>query len=107
MKRLLAVFLVVCLTCLCTSCGKVFVGGAFQPRQSSITGTVSFVEVNNVVSGGTFVEVTFVTFFQDGLSSSMNFCGNQTSQFPLNQTVTTNFNPGQPCATLVIVFIIG
>ena len=52
MKRLLAAFLAVCLTCLCTSCGKVFVGGAFQPRQSSITGTVSFVEVNNVISGG-------------------------------------------------------
>ena len=107
MNRLLAIFLAVCLTCLCASCGRVFVGGGFQPRQSSITGTVSFVEVNNVVSGGTFVEVTFVTFFQDGLSSTMNFCGDQSNQFLLNQTVTTNFNPGQPCATLVIVIIIG
>ncbi len=107
MKRLLAAFLALCLTGLCTSCGNVFIGGGFQPTPSSITGTVTFVEVNNVISGGTSVEVTFVTFLQDGLSSSMTFCGDQSSQFPLNQAVTTNFNPGQPCATLVIVIIIG
>jgi hypothetical protein len=85
----------------------VFIGGGFQSRQSSISGTVSFVELNTVISGGTSIEVTFVTFLQNGISSSMNFCGDQSSQFPLNQTVTTNFSPGQPCSTLVIVVIVG
>lgn len=107
MKRLLAVSLVACLTCLSANCGNVFIGGGFHPTQSSITGTVSFVEVNTVISGGTSFEITFVTFVQSGFSSSLNFCGNQSSQFPINQTVTTNFTPGQPCATLVIVFIVG
>jgi hypothetical protein len=107
MKRLLAGLLAVCLTCLCASCGNVFIDGGFQARQSSLSGTVSFVEVNTVISGGMSIEITFVTFFQNGISSSMNFCGDQSSQFPLNQTVTTNFTPGQPCATLVIVVIVG
>jgi hypothetical protein len=107
MKRLLAALLAGCLACLCASCGNVFIGGGFQPHQSSISGTVSFVELNTVISGGTSIEVTFVTFLQNGISSSMNFCGDQSGQFPLNQTVTTNFTPGQPCATLVIVVIVG
>ena len=106
MKRLLAALLALCLASLCTSCGNVFIGGGFHPGFSTITGTVTFIEVNSIVSNGTTVEVTFVTFFQNGISSSLGFCGDQSSQFPLNQTVTTNFNPGQPCATLVVVVII-
>lgn len=107
MKRLLAVSVVACLTCLSANCGNVFIGGFFHPSQSSITGTVSFVEVNTVISGGTSFEVTLVTFVQNGFSSSLNFCGDQSRQFPLNQTVTTNFTPGQSCATVVIVIIVG
>lgn len=106
MKRLLAALLALCLGIASSGCGNVFIGGGFQPGFSTITGTVSFIEVNTVISNGTFVEVTFVTFFANGVSSRIGFCGDQSSQFPLNQTVTTNFTPGQPCATLVVVVII-
>jgi hypothetical protein len=34
------------------------------------------------------------------------FCGDQTTLFPLNQTVRVNFNPGQPCATVIVVVIV-
>jgi hypothetical protein len=86
----------------------VFVGGFFNPHpNSSITGTVSFVEVNTIISNGITTEVTFVTFFSNSVSSSVGFCGDQSSQFPLNQMVTTNFNQGQSCATLIVVIIVG
>ena len=107
MKRLLVVLLVACLTSLWASCGNVFVGGGFQPGQSSLTGAVSFVEVNTVVWDGASIEVTLVSFLQEGFSSSLTFCGDQSGQFPIDQTVTMNFTPGQPCATLVTVFIVG
>jgi hypothetical protein len=65
---------------------------------------VSTVQLTNTNGG---VQVTFVTFSQNGFSSSMSFCGDQTGRFPLNQTVQVNFNPGQPCATILVVAIVG
>jgi len=106
MKRLLCVLLALWLCALETGCGNVFIGGAIRPGVSAINGTVSFVELNTIVSNGTTIQVTIVSFLQNGISSNLTFCGNQTSQFPLNQTVTMNFNPGQPCNTLVVVVII-
>jgi hypothetical protein len=106
MKRLLAAFLTVCLIVVFCGCGNVFIGGALRPGFSTVTGTVSFIQVNTIISNGASVQVTFVTFVQNGISSSIHFCGDQTSQFPINQMVTTNFTPGQVCATLVVVVII-
>jgi hypothetical protein len=102
-KRLLSASLVVSLLLLCPGCGNVFVGGAIN--FSTISGFVSIVQLTTVIDGGNSVLVTFVTFLQQGTSTTMGFCGDQTSQFPLNQMVTTNFNPGQPCATLVLVIV--
>lgn len=106
MKRLLSAFPALLLATLCLSCGNVFIGGAIHPAPITVTGTVSFIQVSTIESGGTVTQVTFVTFFASGATSSIGFCGNQSSQFPLNQTVTMNFNPGQPCATLLLVVII-
>jgi hypothetical protein len=36
----------------------------------------------------------------------MTFCGNQTSLFPLNQTVRAQFNPGSSCASIITVVIV-
>jgi hypothetical protein len=47
------------------------------------------------------VQVTFVTFLQNGTSSTIGFCGDQTTLFPLNQTVRANFNPGLPSELLI------
>ena len=103
MKRLLSALLIVSLLLLCSSCGNVFVGGAIN--FSTISGCVSIVQLTTVIDGSASVLVTFVTFLQQGTSTTIGFCGNQTSQFPLNQMVTTHFNPGQPCATIIVVII--
>ena len=104
MKRLLSLLLVVSLLLLCSSCGDIFVRGAIN--FSTMSGFVSIVHLTTVSDGNGSVLVTFVTFLQQGTSSTLGFCGDQTSQFPLNQMVTTNFNPGQPCATIIVVIII-
>ncbi|MBZ5598724.1 MAG: hypothetical protein LAN83_10410 [Acidobacteriia bacterium] len=106
MKRLLSAFLIVSLLLLCSSCGNVFVRGAIRTNFSTISGFVSIVQLTTVIDGNGSVLVTFVTFLQQGTSTTMGFCGDQTSQFPLNQMVTTNFNPGQPCATIIVVIIL-
>lgn len=103
MRRILSFVVVAGLILSCAGCGAVFIGGAITPGLT-FKGTVSAAQLS-AVNGN--VQVTFVTFLQNGLSSSMTFCGNQTNFFPPNQTVQVNFNSGQPCATLVLVVVIG
>ena len=100
MRRLLLAISLSLALLLATACGEVFVGGAI--RTSTVQGTVSFVELR--VDGG--VQVTFVTFEQIGSPVVLSFCGDQTSFFPVNQTVTVDFNPGLPCATVVTLVIV-
>ena len=69
---------------------------------STFAGTVSAVQLS--LNGD--VQVTFVTFLQSGPPFTIGFCGNQTGLFPLTQTVRVNFNPGQVCATVVVVVIV-
>jgi len=87
----------------CAGCGAFFIGGAITTG-STFRGTVSLAQLGDVNGN---VQVTFVTFLQSGFPSSMTFCGNQISLFPPNQTVQVNFNSGQPCATLLLVVVIG
>ncbi len=107
MKRLLSLILAASLAQVCAGCGNIFIRGAIQPGFSSITGSVSIVQLT-VVTGdnGTTVQVTFVTFVQNGMLSTISFCGDQTSQFPLQQLLRTDFNPGQLCANIIVVVII-
>lgn len=106
MQRLLIILLLASLCVDVMACGNVFVRGALLTN-SSISGSVSIVQLSSVIDGsGSSVQVTFVTFLQEGTSSSMTFCGNQTSLFPLNQTVRAQFNPGGSCATIVTVVIV-
>ena len=106
MKRFVSAVLVVSFAVVSTGCGNVFIRGAINTG-SSTTGSVSFVQLGNVLNGtGGTVQVTFVTFLQNGFSSTIGFCDNQTARFPVDQTVRVNFNPGQPCATILIVVII-
>jgi hypothetical protein len=89
-----------------THCGSVFVGGAIQNGTLTVHGSVTNVQLGNVVSssGGT-LQVTFVTFLQSNVPTTIGFCSNQTAQFPLNQTVSVNFTSGEPCATLIVVVV--
>ena len=102
MQRLLAALLAVALILLCAGCGNVFFGGAIHPGSSSVNGFVSIIQIS-VVDGDT---VTFVTFLGGGTSSTLGFCGDQRRQFPMNQNVRTDFNPGNPCNNLVTVMIL-
>jgi hypothetical protein len=100
-KRLLSPVLVLSLLLFSTGCGKLFVRGALETG-SAIQGSVSIVQLE---TQGT-VQVTFVTLLQNGAPSTIGFCGDQTSLFPLDRTVRVNFKPGQPCATVVVVVIV-
>ena len=107
MKRLLFLSLVVCLVTTLNGCGNVFVRGALPGGVSSINGSVSVVQLSAVIGeNGTTVQVTFVTFLQAGASSTIGFCGDQRSQFPVQKTVRAEFNPGQPCANIVTIVIV-
>ena len=103
MQRLLSVFLGFCLILLSFGCGNVFVRGVIQPGVSSVSGFVSVVQLT-VVDGN--VQVTFVTFLGNGASSTLGFCGDQRRRFPMDQNVRADFNPGQPCGTIVTVIVL-
>jgi hypothetical protein len=107
MKTLLLVLLVVCLITLCGGCGNVFLSVSSQPGFSTTSGVVSIVQLSSVIGpNGTTVEVTFVTFLQEGTPSTVGFCGDQGSRFPMNQTVRADFVPGQSCSSILVVVLI-
>lgn len=106
MKRLLSILLVASLALVSCSCGNVDINGAINPGSSTITGFVSVVQLSTVIGGdGNSVLVTFVTFLSGGSSSTVGFCGDQTTRFPLNQTMQVNFTPGQACAAIIVIII--
>ena len=99
-------FLALLTSLLLTGCGGIFVGFVSNPQisPSSVSGVVIVVhlETTNDVNGNS-ITFTAVTFSNGGLSSNVNFCGDQRSQFPLNRSVRADFNPGTVCANLVVV----
>jgi len=106
-KRLLSILLVVCLVVVSGACGNIFIRGALRPGFSTISGSVSIVQLSTVISGGgTKVQVTFVTFLLNSTSSTIGFCGDQRGLFPIDQTVRTDFTLGQPCDSIIVVVII-
>ena len=107
MKFSLSFLLVICIIVALTGCsGVFFVGGAFNPGTSSVTGVVSIVQISAVIGDrGTTVQVTFVTFQRDGVPSTIGFCGDQRDRFPMQQAVRANFTPGQTCASIVTIVI--
>ena len=107
MKRLLCISLLACLVTTLTGCGNIFFRGALPGVSSSVSGAVSVVQLSAVIGeNGTTVQITLVTFLQGGTSSTIGFCGDRRSQFPMQQTVRAEFNPGQTCASIVSVVIV-
>jgi hypothetical protein len=105
-KRLLSFLLLLALALTLTGCGNIFVRGALPGNVSTISGTVGVVQLSFVTgNNGTTVQVTFVTFLQSGTPSTIGFCGDRRDQFPVNQTVRAEFNPGQPCASVITIVI--
>jgi len=84
---------------------RCFPSGAIET--STIQGAVSIVQLGDTLNGaGETIQVTFVTFLQNGMPFTIGFCGNQTTLFPPRQTVHVNFNPGRTCATVIVVVIV-
>jgi hypothetical protein len=105
-KQLLSFLLATCLVITLTGCGNIFIRGAINPGTSSVSGMVSIVQLSAVIGdSGSTVQVTFVTFQQDGTSSTIGFCGDERSRFPVQQSVRANFTPGQTCASIVTIVI--
>jgi hypothetical protein len=106
-KRLFYLSLVACLTTTFTACGNVFVRCALPGGLSTVSGSVSVVQLSAAIGeNGTTVQITFVTLLQSGASSTIGFCGDQRSHFPMQQTVRAEFNPGRTCASIVTILIV-
>lgn len=90
---------------LLTGCGTFRVAGAINFSNTSIsTGTVSFVHFTAIFdSSGTLINVTVVTLVSPPATNTLTLCGNQSSQFPMNNTVQVTFTAAQPCSNLVAV----
>ncbi len=109
MRRIVAGLLLSALlvTCLC-GCGSITIAGAVGPGVVVVSGFVSGVQTTTVPgTNGTFIQVTIVTLQQTLGFTSNTFCGNVGIQFPMNSFARVNFQPGTPCATIVVVVISG
>ena len=97
MKLFLSFVLATCMMVTLAGCGSVFfVGGAINPGTSTVIGIVSVVQISAVIGdNGSTVQVTFVTFLNNGSSSTVGFCGDERDRFPMQQTVRANFTPGR------------
>ncbi len=96
-----------CAVLLIPGCDAVFIGGVFNPNTQTVSGTVSNVFLTFVSDGhGNSIQATIVTLVVNLGQSTIAFCGNQQSQFPMNQFAQATFVPGQPCSNLLTVVII-
>lgn len=94
------------LVLLIPGCGNVFVRGSWNGGTQTVSGFVSVVQLTIVISDDNVsTQVTVVTLTDHFSSSTVSFCGDQRTQFPLNKFVQANFLPGPPCADLFSVVI--
>ena len=101
------VFQVLGLCLVLADCSGFFIGFVSNPSgTTSVSGTVSVVHVG-FIQDPTGVKITFtaVTFVNPGSSITINFCGDETSRFPMNQFVRADFSSGAFCSTLVAVAV--
>ena len=106
MRFVLVQVLVLCV--LLGGCSGFFVG--FVSNQTGtvhVTGTVTIVQFGFVQDPtGLLINVTTVTFLDSANAVTINFCGDQRSQFPINRFVRADFNTGLTCSSLVAVVVI-
>jgi len=102
-------FALLLLTCiLFEGCGAYFVGFVSNPGGSqTISGIVNMVQLKSFqnISGETVI-CTQVTFVNSDTATTINFCGDQQSQFPQGRHVRADFNSGVSCSILVAVIFI-
>ena len=91
---------------LISGCGNVFFRGAINTNTQTANGFVSVVQLTIVIDNNVSTQVTIVTLQDTFGASNFTFCGDQTSQFPLNNQVQATFTAGQPCSNLLNVVIV-
>jgi hypothetical protein len=79
----------------------------FQPTPTLFTvdGFVSSVQLTTIPGNGVFIDVTIVTFFNAGASSTATFCGDFIDAFFLDAFTRVIFLSGVPCATIVDIVV--
>lgn len=70
-----------------------------------MSGFVSIVQFTVVFDGNVSTQVTVVTLANNFGNTTESFCGDQRTQFPVNEFVQATFMPGQPCSNLFNVVI--
>ncbi len=98
--------LALCAACIpALSCGGYyFVGFVSNPGgTSTMTGIVITVSSGFVTDLTNMTPYTAVTFNNAGLETTLKFCGNQQTLFPVNQTVRAEYNIGPLCSVLTQV----
>lgn len=106
MQLALALWLLPCL--LLEGCGAYFVGFVSNPGGSqTISGTVSTVQLSCIrdITGETIM-LTSVTFLSSGTAATINFCGDQREEFPVDHDVQVDFNTGVYCSKLLAVVVV-
>ena len=85
-----------------SGCGHTFIGFVSNPGGArSVSGTVTIVQFGTMNDGhGNIITFTGVTFVQSSTASTVNFCGDQRNQFPINRFVRADFTDGIFCSTL-------
>jgi hypothetical protein len=98
---------IVALSILLAGCGQVFVGFVSNPgNPMQVSGNVSKVQLEFYDdSHGTLTNFTAVTFVSAGTATTINFCGDQRSGFPIDRSAQADFTTGTFCSTLITVVI--
>jgi hypothetical protein len=106
-RRLVACFLLSSLVCVVLGgCGAVRVQGFLNSDIASVSGFVSGIHIVTVPGADrTVITITIVTLQQTLGFTTTNFCGNVGAQFPMRSFAQVNFQPGQPCSTIVVIVI--
>ncbi len=108
MRRLMACFVLSSLLAASLSgCGDVVFRGTLNSDFSTVSGTISQVSLTTFPQNGTTIVVTIVVFEEVLGFSTVNFCGDVRSRFPMNSFAQVNFQPGQPCSTVIVIVISG
>ena len=105
-QRLVALSLSMAVLAGCGGLAVSFVSNQLPP--GSATGTVVALSLTSGTDRfGTPVTITALTLINAGVSTTLNFCGNQESQFTINSVVRVNFTTGSPCWILNSVVVLG
>ena len=104
MRRVLCIFLIGLVGC---NGVTHFSTTTLQPTNNLliVDGFISSLQLASIPVNGVFIDVTVVTFFNVGASSTVTFCGDFIDGFFLNAFTEVAIFRGVPCATIVDIVV--